>query len=85
MLWEGSVEGKSRSQTVLPNCLPQCHIFCGGAWPHNVQDITQPLHFPQWKLNLNYLWVILPGLDLKGHAHLGQVNHLELIGAELEG
>lgn len=24
------MEGKSRSQTVLPNCLPQCHIFCGG-------------------------------------------------------
>lgn len=50
-----------------------------------MQDVTQPLHFPQWKLNLNYLWVILPGLDLKGHAYLGQVNHLEPIGAELEG
>lgn len=68
-----------------PTASPNAISFVGGTWPHNMQDVTQPLHFPQWKLNLNYLWVILPGLDLKGHAHLGQVNHLELIGAELEG
>lgn len=51
VLWEGSVEGESRSQTASPNAMSSV----GRTWPHQVQDVSQPLHFPHRKLNLNYL------------------------------
>lgn len=84
----GPPEAKARPLTLLPACLPQCHLLHRGHLAGPVLGgLRQPCDFPCLKQLVAYVQFNVPGSDLERRAHLllAQLEHAELTQAEPEG
>uniref|UniRef100_A0A481BT44 Ral guanine nucleotide dissociation stimulator isoform 2 n=1 Tax=Sus scrofa TaxID=9823 RepID=A0A481BT44_PIG len=83
----GPPEAKARPLTLLPACLPQCHLLHRGHLAGPVLGgLRQPCDFPCLKQLVAYVQLNMPGSDLERRAHLllAQLEHAELTQAEPE-